>query len=180
MPAAAGETNSGASLTGCYATGNVTAERDPQNNTYAGGVVGSNGGSSTLIACYATGNVIVTGDGTGSIYVGGVTGSNDSGTLTACYHAAETVSGPDGATTGGVVGRNFKDSIIGGGIISACYWGDNGQTQGIGEEQVGTGGTTMVTDGDWQNAVTQMNAALSGKGWQYELKDGNSLPACLP
>ncbi len=49
----AGATNSGASLTACYATGDVTAERTPTNNTYAGGVVGSNF-SSTLIACYAT------------------------------------------------------------------------------------------------------------------------------
>ena len=170
----AGETNSGASLTGCYATGDVTVENDGTNNSHAGGVVGYNGGG-TLTACYATGNVIGTGTGTDPIYVGGVTGSNDLGTLTACYHAAETVSGPTG-TTGGVAGRNFKDSMIGGGIISACYWGDNGQTQGIGEDQVGTGGTTMVTDGDWQNALAHMNAALSGKGWQYELKDGNSLP----
>ena len=166
----AGETNSGASLTGCYATGDVTVENDGTNNSHAGGVVGYNGGG-TLTACYATGNVIGTGTGTDPIYVGGVTGSNDLGILTACYHAAETVSGPDGATTGGVVGRNFKDSMIGGGIISACYWGDNGQTQGIGEDQVGTGGTTMVTDGDWQNAVAQMNAALQSAGseWQYEL-----------
>ena len=171
----AGETNSGASLTGCYATGDVTVENDGTNNSHAGGVVGYKGGG-TLTACYATGNVIGTGTGTGPIYVGGVTGSNNLGTLTAGYHAAETVSGPDGATTGGVVGRNFKDSIIGGGIISACYWGDNGQTQGIGEDQVGTGGTTQVTDGLWQNALAHMNAALSGKGWQYELKDGNSLP----
>ena len=165
----AGETNSGASLTGCYATGDVTVENDGTNNSHAGGVVGYNGGC-TLTACYATGNVIGTGTGTDPIYVGGVTGSNDLGTLTACYHAAETVSGPTG-TTGGVAGRNFKDSMIGGGIISACYWGDNGQTQGIGEDQVGTGGTTMVTDGDWQNAVTQMNAALQSAGseWQYEL-----------
>lgn len=173
----AGSTNSGATLTACYATGDVTLESINQGGNFAGGVVGSNGGSSTLIACYATGNVTGTGTGgTGSIYVGGVTGTNDLGTLTACYHAAETVSGPDG-TTGGVAGRNFKDSMFGGGIITACYWGGNGQEQGIGEDQVGTGGTTMVTDGDWQNAVTQMNAALSGKGWQYELKDGNSLPA---
>ena len=171
----AGETNSGASLTGCYATGDVTVENDGTNNSHAGGVVGYKGGG-TLTACYATGNVIGTGTGTGPIYVGGVTGSNNLGTLTACYHAAETVSGPDGATTGGVVGRNFKDSIIGGGIISACYWGGNGQEQGIGEDQVGTGGTTQVTDGLWQNALAHMNAALSGKGWQYELKDGNSLP----
>ena len=169
----AGVTNSGASLTGCYATGDVTVENDGTNNSHAGGVVGYNGGG-TLTACYATGSV--TGSGSGTIYVGGVTGSNNLGILTACYHAKGTVNGPAG-TTGGVAGRNFKDSMFGGGIITACYWGDNGQTQGIGEDQVGTGGTTQVTDGNWQNAVTQMNAALSGKGWQYELKDGNSLPA---
>ena len=168
----AGETNSGASLTGCYATGDVTVENDGTNNSHAGGVVGYNGGC-TLTACYATGSV--TGSGSGTIYVGGVTGSNNLGILTACYHAKGDVSGPTG-TTGGVAGRNFKGSMSGGGIITACYWGGNGQEQGIGEDQVGTGGTTMVTDGLWQNALAHMNAALSGKGWQYELKDGNSLP----
>ena len=162
----AGSTNSGATLTGCYATGDVTLESINLGGNFAGGVVGSNGGSSTLTACYAWGSV--TGSGSGTVYVGGVTGSNDLGTLTACYHAKGTVSGPDG-TTGGVAGRNFKGLMPYGGIITACYWGGNGQEQGIGEDQVGTGGTTMVTDGDWQNAVTQMNAALSGKGWQYEL-----------
>ena len=169
----AGETNSGASLTGCYATDDVTVENDGTNNSHAGGVVGYNGGG-TLTACYATGSV--TGSGSGTIYVGGVTGSNNLGTLTACYHAKRNINGPNG-TTGGVVGRNFKGSMIGGGIITACYWGDNGQTQGIGEDQVGTGGTTQVTDGNWSGAKDAMNAALSGKGWQYELKDGNSLPA---
>ena len=168
----AGETNSGASLTGCYATGDVTVENDGTNNSHAGGVVGYNGGC-TLTACYATGSV--TGSGSGTIYVGGVTGSNNLGILTACYHAKGDVSGPTG-TTGGVAGRNFKGSMSGGGIITACYWGGNGQEQGIGEDQVGTGGTTQVTDGLWQNALAHMNAALSGKGWQYELKDGNSLP----
>lgn len=168
----AGETNSGASLTGCYATGDVTVENNGTNNSHAGGVVGYNGGG-TLTACYATGSV--TGSGSGTIYVGGVTGSNNLGILTACYHAKGDVSGPTG-TTGGVAGRNFKGSMSGGGIITACFWGSNGQTQGIGEDQVGTGGTTMVTDDDWQTAVDAMNAALSGKGWQYELKDGSSLP----
>ena len=169
----AGETNSGVSLTGCYATDDVTVENDGTNNSHAGGVVGYNGGG-TLTACYATGSV--TGSGSGTIYVGGVTGSNNLGTLTACYHAKRNINGPNG-TTGGVVGRNFKGSMIGGGIITACYWGDNGQEQGIGEDQVGTGGTTQVTDGNWSGAKDAMNAALSGKGWQYELKDGNSLPA---
>ena len=164
-----GQTNYGATLTACYATGDVTAERDPQNNTYAGGVVGFNGGG-TLTACYATGNVTVTGDGTGSIYVGGVTGSNDSGTLTACYHAAETVSGPVSAT-GGVTGRNYNASV-GIPVITACYW-QNDQAQGIGDNQAGstTIETTKVTDSDWLDAVEQMNAALQSAGseWQYEL-----------
>ena len=161
----AGETNSGASLTGCYATGDVTVENDGTNNSHAGGVVGYNGGG-TLTACYATGSV--TGSGSGTIYVGGVTGSNNFGILTACYHAKEDVSGPTG-TTGGVAGRNFKGSMSGGGIITACYWGGNGQEQGIGEDQVGTGGTTQVTDGNWSGAKDAMNAALknAGSAWSY-------------
>ena len=168
----AGETNSGASLTGCYATDDVTVENDGTNNSHAGGVVGYNGGG-TLTACYATGSVTGTGTGTGSCYVGGVTGDNASGTLTACYHAKGTVSGPDGAT-GGVAGRNFK-GLPYSGIITACYWGSNGQTQGIGEDQVGTGGTTQVTDGLWQNALAHMNAALNESGWTYRL-GGDNLP----
>ena len=162
----AGKTNS-ATLTACYATGDVTAERTPTNNTYAGGVVGSNF-SSTLIACYATGSVTGTGTGTGSIYVGGVTGDNFASTLTACYHAKGTVSGPDGAT-GGVTGRNFKDSMLDGGIITACYW-QNNQAQGIGFNQAGTGDTEKV-DGDWTEAMKVMNAALKSvdSEWRYEL-----------
>ena len=162
-----GQTNNGATLTACYATGDVTAERDPRNNTYAGGVVGFNG-VGTLTACYATGNVTGTGTGSGSIYVGGVTGDNASGTLTACYHAAETVSGPDGAT-GGVTGRNY-DANVGIPSITACYW-QNNQAQGIGNNQAGTtDGTTKVAD-DWMDAMNAMNAALQsvGSGWHYVL-----------
>ena len=161
----AGQTNSGATLTACYSTGNVTLESNNSDNNYAGGVVGSNS-FSTLIACYATGNVTGTGTGTGSIYVGGVTGDNASGTLTACYHATGDVTGASGST-GGVTGRNFKDSMFGGGIITACYW-QNDQAQGIGYNQAGTTDGTTKVDGDWANAVTQMNAALAGTGYSYQ------------
>ena len=168
----AGTTNNGASLTACYATGDVTLVSNDIGTYFAGGVVGSNGSSSTLKACYAWGSV--TGSGSGTVYVGGVTGTNDCGTLTACYHAKGTVKGSDGATdgaTGGVAGRNFKGLMPYGGIITACYWGDNGQEQGIGEDQVGTGGTTMVTDSNWSGAKDAMNDALQSAGseWQYEL-----------
>ena len=167
----AGETNSGASLTGCYATGDVTVENDGTNNSHAGGVVGYNGGG-TLTACYATGNVTGTGTGTGSIYVGGVTGDNALGTLTACYHATGDVTGASGST-GGVVGRNFKDSMFDGGIITACYWngtvtGDNG----IGNDMVGNGKATKVEGSTtWETAMSAMNSALESNGseWRYEL-----------
>ncbi|WP_300740367.1 GLUG motif-containing protein [uncultured Alistipes sp.] len=162
----AGSTMQAATLTACYATGDVTLESINQYYNFAGGVVGSNSSSSTLKACYAWGSV--SGIGIGTIYTGGVTGTNDVGTLTACYHAKGTVKGSDGAT-GGVAGRNFKDSMLGSGIITACYWGGNGQEQGIGEDQVGTGGTTQVTDGNWSGAKDAMNKALENTGWHYEL-----------
>ena len=168
----AGKTDNSATLTACYATGNVTFERASTINTFAGGVVGSNGTGSILTACYATGNVTGTGTGTGSCYVGGITGDNASGTLTACYHATGTVSGPDGAT-GGVTGRNYTS--LGAPVITACYWGGNGQEQGIGENQAGTtGGTEQVTDGNWTEAMKAMNTALSGTGWQYVTGSGDA------
>ena len=176
----AGSTMQAATLTACYATGDVTLESINPGSNFAGGVVGNNSSSCTLQACYAWGKV--TGSGSGTIYTGGVTGSNDLGTLTACYHAKGTVKGSDGAT-GGVAGRNFKDSMFGGGIITACYWGDNGQTQGIGEDQVGTGETTKVdgTDVTWRSAMTSMNEALqsAGSAWSYTIGE-DFLPTLEP
>ena len=79
----AGETNSGATMAACYATGNVTIEIDPINNIFGGGLVGFNAGSSVL-ACYATGNVTSTGSITGKVLIGGLVGGNYT-TVTACY-----------------------------------------------------------------------------------------------
>ena len=164
----AGSTYS-ATLTACYATGDVTLESSSTGTYYAGGVVGDNSNRSTVIACYAWGSV--SGSGSGTIYVGGVTGNNTEGTLTACYHANGTVSSPDG-TTGGVAGRNYK--TYNDPVITACYWGSNSQTQGIGENQAGTG-DTMPVDGDWTDAMKVMNEKLSGTGWLYE-PDPDNLP----
>ena len=79
----AGQTNSSATLTACYATGNVTLEIDSPKNLSGGGLVGFNGGSSVL-ACYATGNVTSTGSSTGYVHIGGFLGNNYT-TVTACY-----------------------------------------------------------------------------------------------
>ena len=99
------------------------------------------------------------------IIVGQVTlyfpGVNAQGTVTACYHATGTVSGQ--GNVGGIVGMNNS------GQNTACYWSSN-PANGIGKMDSGTNGTIKV-DGDWQNAVTQMNAALQNAGseWRYEL-----------
>ena len=79
----AGQTNADATLTACYATGNVTIELGHRDRVYVGGLVGWNAGSSVL-ACYATGNVTSTGSSTGNVYIGGFLGGNYT-TVTACY-----------------------------------------------------------------------------------------------
>lgn len=79
----AGQTNSSATLTACYATGNVTIEIAPKKNIAGGSLVGMNAGSS-LLACYATGNVTSTGSSTGYMHIGGFLGNNYA-TVTACY-----------------------------------------------------------------------------------------------
>ena len=79
----AGQTIFGATLTACYATGNVIIEIDRTQNISGGGLVGFNDGIS-LLSCYATGNVTSTGSGTGNIHIGGFLGDNYI-TVTACY-----------------------------------------------------------------------------------------------
>ena len=79
----AGQTNSSATLTACYATGNVTIEIAPKKNIAGGSLVGMNAGSS-LLACYATGNVTSTGSSTGQVHIGGFLGNNYT-TVTAGY-----------------------------------------------------------------------------------------------
>ncbi|WOG05311.1 fimbrillin family protein [Segatella copri] len=79
----AGQTNGGATLTACYATGNVIIEIDPVKNISGGGLVGMNGGNG-LFACYATGNVTSTGSSTGNVHIFGLLGDNYT-MVTACY-----------------------------------------------------------------------------------------------
>ena len=79
----AGQTIFGATLTACYATGNVIIEIDRTENISGGGLVGFNDGIS-LLSCYATGNVTSTGSSTGNVHIFGLLGDNYT-TVTACY-----------------------------------------------------------------------------------------------
>ena len=78
-----GQTNGGATMTACYATGNVIIEIDPVSNISGGGLVGLNGGNG-VCACYATGNVTSTGSSTGYVHIFGLLGDNFN-TVTVCY-----------------------------------------------------------------------------------------------
>ena len=148
-----GYSNNG-TVTACTASGSINGKE------YVGGIVGSNY-LGTVTACYNTSSTV-----NGSYLVGGVVGQNNKGIVTACYNASGSIYGE--GTVGGVVGDNYTSTV------TACYW-SNYAGYGIGN---GTGDATKVdgTTVTWQTAVDAMNAALSGKGWQYELKDGNSLP----
>ena len=79
----AGDTNAGATMAACYATGNVTIEIDPRQNISGGGLVGFNAGKGVR-ACYATGNVTSTGSSTGNVHIFGLLGDNFT-TVNACY-----------------------------------------------------------------------------------------------
>ena len=78
-----GQTNDGATMTACYATGNVIIEIASKKNISGGSLVGFNGGNG-LLACYATGNVTSTGSSTGNVHIGGFLGDNYTD-VTACY-----------------------------------------------------------------------------------------------
>ena len=150
----------GGSIAGCSSSATV------KGVIFVGGIAGETNDVALLTGCYATGDVTVENDGPSQARAGGVVGSNGgNSTLTACY-AAGNVSGKGSGTihVGGAVGENY-------GTLTACYW------SGLPDND--NGGATKVdgTNVTWQTAVAAMNAALSGKGWQYELKDGNSLPA---
>ena len=134
------------SITGCSSSATV------KGMNRAGGVVGVTNNGAILTACYATGDVTVENDGSDNAWAGGVVGSNAYSTVIACY-AAGNVSGN---IVGGAVGVNYAN-------VTACYWSGLPDNDNGGATKVD--GTTVT----WQTAVDAMNAALSGKGWQYEL-----------
>lgn len=99
--------NVNASLTNCYAQGNVTSTG---GYSYCGGLIGSsnNGASYSISSCYASGNVT----GTGS-YFGGLIGSNTGGLTGAYATGSVTVTGTPLSYTGGLIGYHVSGSLWG-------------------------------------------------------------------
>lgn len=148
-------------ITDCHSSATV------EGITYIGGIAGKSNASIT--ACSSTGDVTATKNSLDYSWAGGVVGEfTGRSQLIACY-ATGSVTGASGST-GGVVGRNFKDDFSSG-TVTACYW-DNNQSSGIGEDQTGNGEATKV-EGDWTEAMNALNNALSGTGWQYVASSGD-------
>lgn len=134
---------------GCSNSGTINSENDE-----SGGVVGyMNGGN--IKACYNTGTIAGTIKGG---IVGEINYAGGNVTIDACYHTSETP----------VVG-NINESTV---AISNCYWTSSSVTAAVGT------GSADVTDGgltaDWNAAMSAMNAALNGSGWQYAKNTDNA------
>ncbi|MGE0076716.1 MAG: GLUG motif-containing protein [Bacteroidales bacterium] len=113
-----GRNDKTATITNCYATGNVTGKSE------VGGFSGENY-SSSITNCYATGNV------SGTLDIGGFTGGSYNGPISSCY------------STGSVSGTSYTAGFIGSinslATISNCYW--NTQTSGKSEGYILNSGT---------------------------------------
>lgn len=144
----------GGEVTGCSATGNVSAK-----GASAGGLVGDNTGR--IINCYARGSV------SGNVSVGGLVGSNGyiqtrdvryeaPGEITNCYSTG-TASGT--SSIGGLVGLQIVGPVV------SCFW--DIQTSGQTTSAAGVGKTTS----QMQDIQTYL-----GAGWDFvgESQNGTS------
>ena len=98
---------------------------------------------------------------------------DNSSTVTACYHATDSVTGNKG-TTGGVAGWNSQSSTV-----TACYLnGTVTEDTGIGNAMTNAGEATKV-EGDWIEAMNAMNKALTNAGTDWRYATGSGAPLTL-
>ena len=190
-----------ATIRECSASGvEVTSETANQ----VGGLVGQNSGG-IIEASYFSGKV--TGKTTGTVTMGGIVGYTSAGTIKACYSICELLSGlTNSCFTGGIAGNAYNDNIeacyalikncsnmYASGIlgrsnpcdITSCYWKTEGTypTKGTGWTSAGDSESNAVkVDGTttWSAALTAMNTALNGTGWEYVENTDPDTKASIP
>lgn len=116
----------------------------------SGGIAGVHGGRRAIRACSSTATV------TSNENAGGIVGYIQ-GPVLACY-ATGSVSGSN--NSGAIVGENDN------GTITACYWSGTAE-KGVGNGNGSADGTTKVEGNDWTAAMSAMNTALNGTGYQW-------------
>ena len=167
-------------ITACRFNGTLKADYESGR---AGGIVGVIGNSTaTITACYASGSFSsgTTSSIVPSCSLGGIVGigmNNANVTLKACY-ANVTLDNEEEnqvPSKGGIIGSNSATLNV-----SDCYWASASTTAGVGGSGTVTGSATQVTNNDWSAALTAMNTALSGTGWQYAENIDPDTKASLP
>ena len=127
------------------------------SNTICGGIAGISLGP--MIGCYSSGTVRC------NSTAGGIAGINRLQEMAACYSTG-IVSGGD--TVGTIAGLNEK------GTITACFFSGNEGMESLGRNIATASVDTERIDGDttWEDAMADMNKALSGNGYSYILNTG--------
>ena len=149
----AGHNNDGL-ITHCHAECSFEGSN---SSATIGGIAGSNKSSITASSYKGSCNV------NGNAKAGSLIGYSNGGNATACWASVKLVSS---VTMTGMVNRQENSTL------TACYW------EGDGIMDNGTG--TQVTDGNWTEAINDMNNNLPADfGWHY-VAGGGSLPTLVP
>lgn len=153
------------SMTGCYATGNVTGAADASAytlDTRSGGIVGYSASTSTITACYyANGTVTGAKNAKSGSYTGGIAG--ESGVVNNCYSSGTVIIGTGGyCKAGAVIGfTNYTCSYL-------LFDTSKGLSEAIGSG--GKGGANEskgVTD--IKTEIAWLNTGLPGTvGYQFK------------
>lgn len=137
------------------------------SDTICGGIAGISMG--LLEACYSSGTVSA--DST----AGGIAGINRFHVMTGCYTTGDTTAADE---AGNIAGRNENASV------SACYWQNDNDLPGIGSSMSSKTAEVYEIDEEhtWENAMSTMNAAISGSGYKYKInadEDTSAFPLVI-
>lgn len=155
--AVASYNNNNGTIENCHVIGGSVMD----SGNISGGIAGNNYG--TIRACSSSAEVIYTVISTDNKIAGGIVGAN-LGSVLACYAtgSVNVLSPKPSDVKGAIAGQNKDD-----GTITACFWSMDNIENGVGENQ-GIAEVEKVEGDDWTSAMTAMNTALDGTGYQWE------------
>ena len=174
-----------AEIATCRFSGTVMTKA---SSSSIGGIAGYTNNYCFIDASYANCTLQVTTGNEAFTRAGGIVGFLYK-SVTACYAIAEVEGKP--AAIGGVVGYQVTEGTFGDPVkseVCTCYWDGASITNGIGGKgksgNISSNGATndnaaQVTGSDWSTAMSAMNTALSGTGWQYETSSDDDFPLVI-
>lgn len=182
------------SITGCYATGYVSASSDPDStssnsNIRIGGLLGYSMTYCDIVQCYATGGVETAGIFT-LHEAGGMAGCNAGYIAKSCARGGVKISTPGmyaSSSIGGLVGENSTGDIvncyatgavsgtdIAGGLVGNNYYGDVSFCYAVGSvDAFDEGGLVGINKGSvtasfWDIDSTGQDRSAGGTGLHFE------------